>query len=125
MNIENNQFQAFEPEPEAKAFIYQMVQELENEVSEMGSLSVFVEKEETINTEDDSVIDDKFAVTFVIDPENLNLKVRAESKNFFSACMTAKNAAASKLNQMLGGKSSQEEREERVQNAIGSKGYIH
>lgn len=124
MNIDKNQFQAFEPEPEAKAFIYQMVQELENEVTKMGSLSVFVEKVETISAEDDSVTTDKYAVTFIIDPEDLNLKVRAESRNFFSACMTAKRVAKSKLMELIG-KYGQDDHAERLESALATKGYIH
>lgn len=124
MSIDRDQFQAFEPNLEAKAFIYQQVQELEDEVKDLGSLSVFVEKEETIDTEDNRVLENKYAVTFVIDPENLNLKVRAESQNIFSACISAKNVAKSKLLQLKNA-GSQEERAQHIEEVLDNKGYVH
>jgi hypothetical protein len=124
MSIDQSQFQAFEPDLEAKAFIYQQVQELEDHLRNLGGLTVYVEKEELLENESGTVIDDNYAVTFVIDPDNLNLRVRAESKNIYSACLSAKTVAQSKLSQLLNHRP-QEDRSQDLVEALDSKGWIH
>lgn len=101
MSIDEKQFLAFEPDVEQKAFIYQQVHELEEQVKNLGGLMVFVEKEEVIDSDTQEKLEHKFAVTFIVDPENLNLKVRAESENLYSACLSAKKVTQSKLAAIL------------------------
>lgn len=124
MSIDQNQFQAFEPDLEAKAFIYQQVQELEDHIRHLGGMTVYVEKEEVTDDTGRNVGDENYAVTFVIDPENLNLRVRAESKNIYSACLSAKSVAQSKLEQLMNSRW-HEERAQEVSEALETKGYLH
>ena len=124
MSIETEQFQAFEPDKEAKAFIYQMVHELEEQVKNLGGLVVYVEKEEVVESDSQQVLENKYAVTFVVDPENLNLKVRAIGTNIFSACLSAKAVTQSKLSQLMNHRPS-EDHEDRLSAALESNGYLH
>ncbi|MCB0407126.1 MAG: hypothetical protein KDD34_02915 [Bdellovibrionales bacterium] len=125
MSIDKNQFQAFEPDAEAKAFIYQQVQDLEQDIKNIGDLTVYVEKEELVQEGNNKVLENTFAVTFVIDPEHLNLSIRAESKDLFSACISAKAATRMKLSQILNHASGQEERVNQIDAALETKGWIH
>ena len=124
MSIDEKQFQAFEPDVEQKAFIYQQVHELEEQVKDLGGLMVFVEKEEVIDSETQKALEHKFAVTFVIDPENLNLKVRAESDDLYSACLSAKAVTQSKLSKLINHKKSDDHQ---IFDAVSGEGngWIH
>lgn len=110
-------FQAFEPENEVKAFIYQQVQDLEALIQGVGSLAVLVEKESSKDKPDD----ESFAVTFVVAPESLNLQIRSESKDIFEATRTAKEAVRSKLNSFL---NAHAEWERQVEGGV-YKGWLH
>lgn len=125
MSIDEKQFQAFEPDVEQKAFIYQQVHELEDQVKNLGGLMVFVEKEEVIDSQTQKELDHKFAVTFVIDPENLNLKVRAESDDLYSACLSAKAVTQSKVFQLINHKGTDEHAQQMLDAVNGGNGWMH
>ena len=124
MSIDKNEFQAFEPDIEQKAFIYQLVHELEDQVKNLGGLMVFVEKEEVIESDTQNTLNNKYAVTFVVDPDNLNLKVRAEGENLYSVCLSAKAVTQSKLAHLINHRFS-EEHAQKVSDALESKGWVH
>lgn len=105
MNTHNGQYQTFEPDQETKAFIYQQVQDLEHGFGGFGNLAVFVEKEEVVSTEDREVLEDSFAVTFIVEPDNLNLKVRAEGNDIYSATIAAKEEVKRRISALLNAQS--------------------
>lgn len=115
--MEMSQFQVFEPENEVKAFIYQQVQDLEALIQGVGSLAVLVEKEMRVGQPNG----EKYAVTFVVAPESLNLQIRSESRDIFEATRIAKEAVRSKLNSFL---NAHAEWDRQVEGGI-YKGYLH
>lgn len=120
-NKPNQVFQAFEPENEVKAFIYQQVQDLEALIKDIGSLAVFVEKEEVIGADEVEDLKDKYAVTFVVAPESLNLQIRSESSDIFEACRAGKEEAQRKLNALINFMGEQDGQ----MNLEARKGWLH
>ena len=100
-NKNNEAYQAFEPENEVKAFIYQQVQDLELMMKDLGSLAVYIEKEEEALVANGKKLNEKFAVTFVLAPESVNLQIRSESEDIFEACRAGKEEAQRKLNSII------------------------
>ena len=94
-------YQAFEPENDVKAFIYQQVQDLEVLMKDLGSLAVYIEKEEGPVMKPGEDPYEKFAVTFVLAPESVNLQVRSESSDIYEACRVGKEEAQRKLNSLI------------------------
>ena len=85
----------FTPSGEEKAFIYQQAAELK--------IPVIVLITGTPNF---------YTVTFVLDPANLNLKVKGKGSNVFEACIQAKEMAKKRFSRTLGfSVSSDDERE--------------
>ena len=82
---------------EVKAFIYQQVQDLESYVKDLGSLGVYLEEAD----KESKVKGEQYSVTFVIAPENYNLKVSAQADDIYQACLKAKDEVMKKTNQLL------------------------
>ena len=87
----------FVPSGEEKAFIYQQAAELK--------MPVIVLMEKTAGQTD------CYTVTFVLDPKNLNLKVKGRGDNVFEACMQAKKTAKERFARTLGVSFSDAERD--------------
>jgi hypothetical protein len=115
-NKNNDVFQAFEPENEVKAFIYQQVQDLESLMKDLGSLAVYIEKEDG---QGESPYE-KFAVTYVLAPESVNLQIRSESSDIFEACRAGKEEAQRKLNSLINFMGEQEGAA-----GAGTQGWLH
>lgn len=77
----------FVPSGEEKAFIYQQAAELK--------MPVIVLMEKITGQTD------HYTVTFVLDPDNLNLKVKGQGDNIFEACMRAKKTAKARFARTL------------------------
>lgn len=88
----------FNPSGDEKAFIYQQVSELK--------MPVMVSMEKTKGKESSY-----YVATFVLDPKNLNLKVKGKGDNVFEACIQAKKRAKESFARMPSGFSSDNERE--------------
>lgn len=121
---ELNSFQAFEPDKETKAFIYQQVHDLESQIKDLGDITVLIEKKEEKEVSTGDLLAVTFAVTFTIDPDGMNLKVRANGEDVISACLLAKDELNKKLNKIRTFSSS-EERAMAIDAAIASNGYLH
>ena len=78
----------FTPTGEEKAFIYQQASELK--------VPVIVLMEKTTGTKN------FYSVTFILDPVNLNLKVKGEGNNVFEACIQAKEMAKEQFARAIG-----------------------
>lgn len=86
----------FNPSGDEKAFIYQQVSELK--------MPVIVSMEKIKGKEG------YYIATFILDPKNLNLKVKGKGDNLFEACIQAKERAKESFARMPG-LSSDNERE--------------
>lgn len=118
--VNNEVYQPFEPENEVKAFIYQQVQDLERFTKDFGSLAVYVEKENGVHGTDKEPYE-RFAVTFVLAPESVNLQIRAESNDIFEACRIGKEEAQKRLNSIINVMGEQDP----TAALEGRKGYLH
>ena len=85
----------YNPSAEERAFLFQEAQELEPLMKDLGSLSVMVE--ERTGRKNQS----RFRVTFVVAPESVAMRVRAEDGNLFEATMAAKAEAKRQLNAIV------------------------
>ncbi|NQZ01457.1 MAG: hypothetical protein HRT45_12405 [Bdellovibrionales bacterium] len=117
-------YQSFEPDKDTKAFIYQQVHELEQEMKNLGDVTVLVEKLEERDENSDELISTRFAVTFVVDPQNMNLVVQADHDDVITACIAAKSKLKAKLQKIV--RFSQgEERAKAIDAVTSSNGYLH
>lgn len=78
----------FNPSGDEKAFIYQQVSELK--------MPVIVSMEKIKGKEG------HYVATFVLDPKNLNLKVKGKGDTLFEACIQAKKRAKESFARMPG-----------------------
>lgn len=78
----------FSPSGSEKAFIYQQVSELK--------MPVVVSMEKIKGKEA------HYIATFLLDPKNLNLKVKGKGDNLFEACIQAKERAKESFTRMPG-----------------------
>lgn len=118
--LSNEVFQPFEPENEVKAFIYQQVQDLERFTKDFGSLAVYVEKENGLEGQEKQPYE-KFAVTFVLAPESVNLQIRAESNDIYEACRIGKEEAQKRLSSIINVMGEQDP----AAALEGRQGYLH
>jgi ribosome-associated translation inhibitor RaiA len=118
------QYQSFEPDKDTKAFIYQQVHDLEQEIKGLGDVTVLVEKLEERDEQSEELVSTRFAVTFIIDPEGMNLVMQGDHEDLISACIQAKNKLKRKLQKMMN-LSQAEERNQAIDNVISSNGYLH
>lgn len=98
----------FTPSGEEKAFIYQQAAELK--------VPVVVLITGTSNS---------YTVTFVLDPANLNLKVKGEGRNVFEACIQAKETAKKRFSRALGFSISSDDEREFLVELMKHKVTIH
>lgn len=91
------QFEPFRPSKEQLAFFYQQTQDLEPYATPLGSLTMLVEE----FVPDDQPQKPTYGVTFVVAPESMKFKIRAEGPNLYEACIVAKEETKSRLNSLM------------------------
>lgn len=89
------QIALIDPDRDTRALIYQQVEELEAYAKGLGTVVVQVEE---IDAKDQSK---HYAVTYVLSPEQLRLKVRAEGPDLNEAIIEAKHEAKRQLPAVL------------------------
>lgn len=95
--IKNPSFQVIDPDRDTRALIYQQVEELEAFAKGLGTVVVRVEESRPHQNESKA----RFAATYILAPQKLDLEVRAESDSLNSALLEAKNEAKKVLPQVL------------------------
>ena len=88
----------FQPSHGDKAFLYQQAAELNAPVMILTGKSV-------------SAGEKIYSVTFVVDPDHTNVKVKEEGATLFEACKKAKNSAKRQLFQLANRSTPDKERE--------------
>ena len=83
-----------EPSGEEKAFVYQQALELSPLLAKNGPIAVILEK----NKDKDQ---SKYAVTFILIPDKLNIRIKSEGDNLFDVCITAKNKAKKTIGHLM------------------------
>ena len=89
---------AFQPSHGDKAFLYQQAAELNAPVMILTGKSVLDGEK-------------MYSVTFVVDPDHTNIKVKEEGATLFDACRKAKDAAKRQLFQLANRSAPDKERE--------------
>jgi hypothetical protein len=85
----------YTPSAEERAFLFQEAQDLEPLMKDLGSLSVMVEERHGKQNQA------RFRVTFVVAPESVGMRVRAEDGNLFEATIAAKAETMRQLNAIV------------------------
>ncbi|MCY4512637.1 MAG: hypothetical protein OXB86_02995 [Bdellovibrionales bacterium] len=88
----------FKPSHGDKAFLYQQAAELNTPVVILTGKSI-LEGEKT------------YSVTFVVDPDHINMKVKEQGATLFDACRKAKDSAKKQLFQLASRSATDKERE--------------
>ncbi len=92
-NKKENTF--LEPSGEEKAFVYQQALELSPLLNKKaGPIAVILEK----NKNKTGSI---YAVTFILIPKTLNIKIQSKGNNLFDVCINAKNKAKKTISQLM------------------------
>lgn len=93
-NKENTKL--IEPSGEEKAFVYQQALELSPFLAQSGKpIAVILEKNQ--NHENHL----KYFVTFILAPEDFNIKIQSEGDNLFDACKSATDKAKNAIRQLI------------------------
>ena len=89
---------SFRPSHGEKAFLYQQAAELNAPVVILTGKTALNEK-------------GTYSVTFVVDPDHINIKIKEKGATLFDACMKAKASAKRQLSQLANRSAPDKERE--------------
>ena len=85
---------SLKPTGAERAFVYQQAMELSPLLLKRGTIGVILKK--NINKKKS-----KYAVTFILAPNVLNVKVHCEGNNLFDVCIQAKNQARKAIKDLI------------------------
>lgn len=89
---------SFRPSHEEKAFLYQ-------QASELNAPVVILTGKTSLDEQG------TYSVTFVVDPDHMNMKIKEKGATLFDACMKAKASAKKQLSQLVNRSAPDRERE--------------